>query len=183
MHAHLCICSETPKLDLATRLVVVMHDHEMRKPTASAILALNSLSNSELRIYGKQDQPLNLNQLDDPHRRLLVLFPDPSAATLSPGLLAEDKRPISLLVPDGTWRQVLNMRRHVLCLPFAETVQLPTGPCGEWTIRKTTCAHQLSTFEAIARAYGIIEFPQIQNQLEDIFRLMVSRIRFTKGLK
>lgn len=182
MHVHLCICADTPSLDLSTRLIMVMHFREMKKTTSTAILALNALRNSEVRLHGKQDQTLTLDDLDDPDRRLLVLYPDPNAETLSPTFLKQEDRPISLLVPDGTWRQVASMRRRLLRLPYAKTVRLPEGGPGEWTIRRTGGPNQLSTYEAIARAYGIIESPQVQTQLETVFRLMVDRIRHTRGL-
>lgn len=182
MPADLCICSATPRLDLATRLIMVMHSQEMRKPTSTAILALNALGNSEFRLHGDMNQALALDDLNDPDRRLLVLYPDPNAATLSASFLEKEDRPVSLLVPDGTWRQVGRMRSRVLGLPYAETVKLPPGPPSEWTIRKATDPSQLSTFEAIARAYGIIESPLVQSQLETVFRLMVQRIRYSRGL-
>ena len=182
MLTHLCICSATPRLDLATRLIMVMHYREMRKTTSTAVLAMNSLDNSEVRLHGKEHEVLNLDDLNDPSRRLLVLYPAPNAATLSPAFLAQEDRPVSLMVPDGTWRQVAHMRRRVLGLPNAETVKLPQGSPGEWTIRKTADPNQLSTCEAIARAYGILESPQVQTQLETVFRLMVQRIRQSRGL-
>jgi DTW domain-containing protein YfiP len=181
MHAELCICSATPRLDLQTRLIMVMHFREWTKPTSTAVLALNALSHSECRLHGEINQPLDLEDLHDPQRRLLVLYPDPNAVTLSTSFLKQDDRPVTLLVPDGTWRQVANMRSRLLQLPYAETVKLPNGPPGEWTIRKAAAPSQLSTYEAIARAYGIIESPPIQNQLETVFRLMVKRIRYTRG--
>ena len=182
MHTHLCICSATPRLDLATRLILVMHYREITKTTSTAVLALNALSNSEYRLHGKINQALDLDGLNDPNRRLLVLYPDANAATLSAAFLKEEDRPVSLLIPDGTWRDVRRMRRRVLALPYAQTVKLPQGPPGEWTIRKTTNPNHLSTYEAIARAYGIIESPLVQTQLETVFRLMVQRIRHTRGL-
>jgi tRNA-uridine aminocarboxypropyltransferase len=182
MPADLCICSATPRLDLATRLIMVMHSQEMRKPTSTAVLALNALGNSEFRLHGDMNQVLALDDLNDPDRRLLVLYPDPNAATLSTSFLERGDRPVSLLVPDGTWRQVGRMRGRVLGLPYAETVKLPPGPPSEWTIRKTTNPNRLSTYEAIARAYGIIESPLVQTQLETVFRLMVQRLRYSRGL-
>lgn len=183
MHAHLCICSATPKLDLATRLIMVIHYREIKKTTSTAILALNALCNSEVRLHGKLNQELDLEALNDPDRRLLVLYPDANAATLSPSLLEEENRPVSLLVPDGTWRQVARMRRNLLALPFAQTVKLPSGTPGEWTIRHAGDSNRLSTYEAIARAYGILESPSVQSQLERVFRLMVQRIRQSRGLR
>lgn len=172
-----------PRLDLATRLILIMHVRERDSITSTAALALHALTNSECRVHGKKDQPLNLDSLNDPSRRLLVLYPDPNASPLSPALLKHDERPVSLLVPDGTWRHVTRMKKYFLGLPCAETVRLPQGPPSEWTIRKTNDPYKFSTFEAIARAYGIIESPQVQNQLETFFRLMVQRVRRSRGLK
>lgn len=182
MHPHLCICPDTPRLNLATRLILVMHYREMTKITSTATLALNALVNSEYRLHGKPNHPLNLENLDDPNRRVLVLYPDANAATLSPSFLEQDTRPVSLIVPDGTWRQVARMRHYILQLPYAETVKLPQGPPGEWSLRKAESPNHLSTYEAIARACGILESPTIQTQLETVFRLMVQRIRQTRGL-
>ncbi|MFC1762113.1 DTW domain-containing protein [Planctomycetota bacterium] len=182
MHADLCICSATPRLDLVTRLIMVMHYREITKTTSTAVLALNILGNSECRLHGEINHRLDLDDLNDPDRRLLVLYPDPNAATLTTSLLEKEDRPVSLLVPDGTWRDVRRMRRRVLGLPYAKTVKLPAGPPGEWTIRKTTNPNHLSTCEAIARAYGILESPHVQIQLEAVFRLMVQRIRHSRGL-
>lgn len=183
MHADLCICSATPRLDLATRLIVVTHHREIKKTTSTVVLALNTLVNSELRLHGKINQNLDLGDLDNPDRRLLVLYPDANAATLSHSLLRGDDRPVSLLVPDGTWRQVARMRNRILELPFAQTVKLPQGRPGEWTVRKARRPDQLSTYEAVARAYGILESPHIQTQLETVFRLMVQRIHQSRGTR
>lgn len=182
MHTHLCICADMPRLDLTTRLILVMHYREIKKQTSTAVLALNTLANSEYRLHGLKHQELKLNDLDDPTRRLLVLYPDPNAVTLSPSILKSDERPVSLLIPDGSWRQVARMRHRLLSLPYAETVKLPPGPPSQWTIRKTTHSDHLSTYEAIARALGIIESPPAQHQMETIFRLMVQRTRIMRGL-
>ena len=71
MHTDLCICADTPRLDLATRLIVIMHFREIKKPTSTAVLALNSLSNSEDRLHGKQNLALPLDDLSDPNRDIL----------------------------------------------------------------------------------------------------------------
>jgi DTW domain-containing protein YfiP len=63
----------------------------------------------------------------------------------------------------------------------ARMVRLPEGPGTEWGIRREDHAQGLSTFEAIARALGIIESPAVQSGLEELFRLMVQRTLQTRG--
>lgn len=175
MHLPLCICAAIPCYDLATRLVLVMHHREQVKPTATGPLALAALPNSELRIQGRQDHPLDCSDLAVPGRRLLFLFPGDDAPVLSQELLATDQRPVTLVVPDGTWGQAARMTRRLPGLEQAAMVSLPAGPPTTWGIRREHHPQGLATFEAIARAFGILESPAVQAGLEKLFRLMVER--------
>lgn len=175
MHINLCICSSIPSYALDTRLVLVMHRREYKKPTATGPLALEVLSNSELRIHGHQDHPLDFGDLDTPERRTLLLYPGDDAPILCRSFLDRDDRPVTLVVPDGNWRQAAKMGRRLPGLEHAELVRLPEGPRTGWGIRREHHAHGLATFEAIARAIGIIESPAVQSGMEDLFRLMVQR--------
>src|SRR5512146_2076930 len=92
MHIDLCICASIPQYTLDTRLVLVMHRREHKKATATGPLALEILSNSELRIHGHQDSPLDFSDLDISGRRTLLLYPADDAPMLSRGLLDSDER-------------------------------------------------------------------------------------------
>ncbi len=175
MHADLCICRSIPHYPLSTRLVLVMHHREQIKTTATGPLALEALPNSELRIHGYQDRPLDFSDLNSPERRTILLYPGDDVPVLSGTLLDQDSRPVTLVVPDGTWRQASRMGRRLPGLEHAEMVRLPVGPLSEWGIRKEAHPHGLATFEAIARALGIIESPAVQRGMEELFRLMVKR--------
>jgi DTW domain-containing protein YfiP len=144
---------------------------------------LTALPNSELRIHGYQDQPLDMSDLDLPERRTLLLYPGEDVPVLSPEFLASDQRPVTLVVPDGTWRQASRMGRRLPGLEHAEMVALPPGPPTEWGIRREHHPQGLATFEAIARALGIIESSEVQAGLESIFRLMVHRTKQAKGVR
>ncbi|HEY6839257.1 MAG TPA: tRNA-uridine aminocarboxypropyltransferase [Geobacteraceae bacterium] len=181
MHLPLCICAAIPTYDLSTRLVLVMHRREHHKPTATGPLALEALANSEVRIHGYQDRPLDLSDLDVPHRRTLILYPGDDVPILSAQLLARDCRPVTLVVPDGSWRQAAKMGRRLPGLERAEMVRLPEGPPTAWGIRREHHEEGLATFEAIARALGIIESPGVQMGLEALFRLMVQRTLQARG--
>jgi DTW domain-containing protein YfiP len=60
-------------------------------------------------------------------------------------------------------------------------VRLPEGPDTEWGIRREYHPNGLATFEAIARALGIIESPAVQAGMEELFRLMVQRTLHSRG--
>jgi DTW domain-containing protein len=175
LHTHLCICSDIPRLDLATRLVLVMHHRELAKPTATGRLALAVLSNSELRIQGYREQPLDFQDLNTEQRRTLLLYPAEESQILSRSLLADDPRPVNLVVPDGNWRQAARMGRRLPGLEHATMVRLPAGAKTGWGIRKECHPEGLATFEAIARALGIIDSAEVQESMEALFSLMVER--------
>ncbi len=181
MHIQLCLCPTIPRYTLATRLVLVMHRREQHKPTATGPLALEALANSELRIHGHRDRPLDCSDLVTPDRRTLLLYPGDDAPVLSKSLLEQDSRPVNLVVPDGNWGQAARMGRRLPGLGHAEMVRLPEGPPTAWGIRREHHPQGLATFEAIARALGIIESPVVQSALEELFRLMVERTLQVRG--
>ena len=181
MLVDLCICQLIPRYPLATRLVLVMHYRERVKTTATGPLALAVLPNSELRIHGEQDSPLDFSDLDIPERRTLLLYPGDDVPILSRSLLDKDNRPVTLVVPDGNWRQAARMGRRLPGLGHAEMVRLPEGPRTEWGVRREPHPEGLATFEAIARAIGIIESPAVQAGMEALFRLMVQRTLDSRG--
>ncbi|GLI38103.1 DTW domain-containing protein [Geobacter hydrogenophilus] len=175
MHLERCVCPAIPRYELATRVVLVMHHREYPKPTATGPLALAALPNSEIRIHGERDSLLDLSDLATPERRILLLYPGDDVPVLSRELLERDHRPVTLVVPDGTWRQASRMGRRLPGLGHAEMVRLPEGPPTQWGIRRENHPQGLATFEAIARALGIIESPAVQAGLEELFRHMVRR--------
>lgn len=166
-----------PQLDLGTRLELVMHHRETRRTTATGPLALAVLRNGGLHVHGRRDAPLDLSHLHGEGgeaRRVLVLFPSESARPLSRSLIGEDPRPITLVVPDGSWRQAGRIAKRVPGLQHAERVTLPSGPPSRWGIRRETKAAGLATLEAIARALGVLEGADVQRQLEQLFARMVA---------
>lgn len=181
MHQEHCLCPIIPRLELETRLVLVMHQRETVKTTATGPLALAALPNSELRIHGRVDAPLDFSDLADPGRRTLLLYPAEGAALLDREFLEKDQRPVTLVVPDGNWRQAARMGRRLPGLGHAELVRLPAGEPTEWGIRNEPHPEGLATFEAIARAMGIIESARVREEMEALFRRMVRRTLQTRG--
>ena len=158
-----------------------MHHREWIKPTATGPLALSVLMNSELRIQGYREQPLDFRDLDTGERRTLLLYPGEEAQILSSAVLSADPRPVNLVVPDGNWRQAARMGRRLPGLEHATMVRLPEGAKTGWGIRRECHPEGLATFEAIARALGIIESAGVQESMEELFTLMVARTLQARG--
>lgn len=183
LHVERCLCSEIPTLSLATRIVLVMHHRETKTTTATGPLALAALPNHELHLHGVRDRPLNLHPLFEEDRRVLLLYPSEGARPLNRELIDQDQRPISLVVPDGNWRQASRAARRVPGLERAERVTLPTGQVTRWGLRRETKTDGLATFEAIARALGAIEGADVQARLEALFLEMVRRESATRSYR
>lgn len=181
MHVGDCLCSHITPQSLTTRLALVMHHREVSKASATGPLALAALTNSQLYVHGLRDERLDLNHLHEEGRRVLLLFPREGARTLDRGFVSEDSRPVTLVVPDGNWRQASRAGKRIPGLERAEAVTLPAGPPTRWGLRRETHALGLATFEAIARAMGELESPRVRAQLESLFDRMVATTRATRG--
>ncbi len=160
-----------------------MHYREWKKPTASGALALQALPNHQLTIHGAEGTTTDLRESFDPAFRQLLLYPADDARVLSSALLAEDKRPVELIVPDGTWGQAKRMAKRIPGLDAVEKVVLPAGSPTEWGLREEPKLDGLATFEAIARALGVLESEAVQLRLETLFRHMVSTVVGIRGVK
>jgi DTW domain-containing protein YfiP len=181
MHTALCLCAEVPQLELATRVVLIMHHREVSKTTATGPLALQALPGSSLCVHGEQDALLDLSAEHVPGRRVMLLFPREDAKPLTPELLAQDPRPVTLLVPDGNWRQASRAAKRIPGLAQAECVVLAPGPPTRYRLRQEPKEGGLATFEAIARALGVLESVAVQQQLEALFERMVAATLSTRA--
>lgn len=180
LHPSICMCEHLPRLDLQTRLTVVMHFVEVNKTTNTGSLALGCLQNSRLSIFkGSNDEPDP--PIFDEGEEPLLLFPSVTAVSLDQW--EPTGKPVRLIVPDGTWRQASKIRRRRKDLVSLRCVTLPPGPPTIYKLRNNPAENTVSTMEAIARAMGVLEGPQVQEQLEAAFTMMMDRFLWMKGKK
>ncbi|MBC8133112.1 MAG: DTW domain-containing protein, partial [Deltaproteobacteria bacterium] len=112
LHASLCLCPLIPCLETRTRLVLIIHRREDRKPTNTGRLATQCLPNSEVIVRG--DAESHLADVPAPWTAAaqpLLLFPAADAIPLA--RFASSTRPVTLVVPDGTWRQASKVRHRI----------------------------------------------------------------------
>lgn len=181
MRCLLCLCPIIPRVVVQTRLIVIMHHKETRLTTNTARLALLALPNSELRLRGDKVQPMSDQGLIKAGHEPLLLYPSDDAVELTPAFAAQLNRPAALIVPDGSWRQASKVASRVPALTGVTRVKLVPGRPTEYRLRRETKQDGLATFEAIARALGVLEGPAVQTELEAVFRAMVERTLWSRG--
>lgn len=179
LHTPLCLCDALEPLPVDTRVVVVQHATERGRSSNSGRLVPLTLAGGELRVRGLRHTPFESAGLHDPARRTLMLYPIPGAPVLA--LDPDDPRPVTLLVPDGNWRQARRLVQREPALRRADKVRLPPGPPSRYRLRSHPDPARISTYEAVARALGILEGPELQARLERWFDMFVERTLWTRG--
>jgi DTW domain-containing protein YfiP len=178
MHESLCVCALIPRVETRTRLVLVIHRIEVRKTTNTGALAAKCLPNSEVLIRGYKDRPeppLTWPEGSQP----VLLFPFEDAQPLE--RFAGGDKPVTLIVPDGNWRQASKVRNRVAGLKDVPCVSIPAGDRTEYRLREELREEGLATIEAIARAMAVLEGKHVEDALLFIFRAMVERTLWSRG--
>lgn len=154
-----------------------MDERESYQTTNTSHLAPLVLATAQLHVRNRHDRSDITQQLNAPH--LWMLYPGPEAETLAP---PSDGHPVTLVVPDGTWRSTSRMIRRAPGLAPLPRVQLPPGPPARRWLRRPPNRQAVSTLEAIARAVAILEGdPQWEKELMRLLHTMIDRHLWSKG--
>ena len=172
-----CICALVPSLAPRTRLALIIHYREARKPTNTGLLAARALAGSTVATIGDREQPLAL-PIVRPGERGVLLFPADDAVPIT------DVEADVLVVPDGNWRQAGKLRARVPGLAALPCAFLPDAPPTTYRLRAEPRAGGLATIEAIAHALRVLEGeggPAIADALLALLRVMVDRTLASRG--
>ena len=178
MHASLCVCALVPTIPTRTRLMLVIHRVEARKPSNTGKLATLCLPNSEIVVRGHEGAPTAQYEAP-PDTQPLFLFPHEGAVPLAH--FATCEKPVTLIVPDGTWRQASKVRNRVPGFRNVPCVSLSHDEPSIYRLRFEAHSHGLATIEAVARAMGILEGMPVRREIEHVFRVMVERTLWSRG--
>ena len=180
MLSGLCVCAliPSPRLATRTRVVLFIHRYEDRKPTNTGRLALECLENSQIFVRGHEASPSPPFEAE-PGSAPLFLFPHPGATPLAD--YAQSTQPVTLIVPDGSWRQASKVRNRVPGLRNVPCVWLPKDTRSVYRLRHEAHETGLATIEAIARAMDILEGVHVRGVLERVFLAMVERTLWSRG--
>lgn len=181
LHASLCICGLIPQLRPRSRLALLVHYREARKPTNTGQLAARCLDRSRVCLVGDREHPLP-SALWEENELPLLLYPDADAVPLAQ--FADCQSPVVLIVPDGNWRQAGKMRKRVPGLANVQCVTLPETEPTSYRLRSEPRSGGLATLEAIAHAMRILEGQggeAIASAMLAVFRVMVERTLWLRG--
>jgi DTW domain-containing protein len=127
-------------------------------------------------LHGLQNQTLDSEGIDPISPSTLVLFPGKGAHLLTREHAATLARPLTLLVPDGSWSQAKKMMRRIPMLCQAHPVSLGASRLNSKCLRRNAHADRMSTFEAIAQALGILESHETEMHLLEFFHKVLDRM-------
>jgi DTW domain-containing protein len=171
---HVCLCAAIPRLDNATRVVIVRHHLERHRSSNSGRLAHLALANSEIVEHGGRDGPASLPPLDGAY----LLYP-----LGEPALTVPQPRPKQLFVLDATWSQARRMYRKLAGVRGLPVLHVPDdGSRVVARLRAAPAPGMVSTLEAIARALRLLDGDAIAAPLEQLYDLAVERARVTGRL-
>jgi DTW domain-containing protein YfiP len=182
LHTDLCACALLVPMPSRTQLVLVTHVCEMRKPTNTGRLAVACIEGARLLERGRREgAPTSIPC--EPDSRLLLLYPAPGATPLDEWNAEQpaNGNRVTLVVPDGTWRQTKRVRYRIPGLANVPLVCLPAGLPSLYHLRHTRAAQQLATLEAIAHALRILDGSEIADRLLYIFQVVVDRALWSNG--
>jgi DTW domain-containing protein YfiP len=117
--------------------------------------------------------------LSSEKRNPFFLFPSETALPLTRenlNLVFKNDLPFSMIVPDGSWRQAQKVYKREKDFQTLALFKIPeTSTLSQYHLRKEPRPDGLATFEAIAKAIGIIEGPNIEEKLLGFFKEFVRR--------
>ena len=178
-----CLCDSIPRVELKTRVCLIIHHRELSRSSNTGLLALRALANCDLRVRGETGAPLDLSDVLTPTYRTLFLFPAPNAMELDRELVVQDSRPVQLIVPDGTWRQASKVYARHSELRSVPRVKIGAARRPGFTLRRQHRPEGMATLQAIAHALGVIEGEHIKAQLLRLYRVKLARSLEGRGLR
>lgn len=167
----MCYCRALPRIDTATRVVILQHPRERDMPIGTARMASLCLPGAELHVGIRWSGERLAGALGDPARPPILLHPGPGARDI---LRDPPRGPVTLIVVDGTWSQARTVVRDNPVLQALPRYAFATPEPSHYRIRREPRAEYVSTIEAVMHVLGALEGdPARFRSLLDPLRAMV----------
>jgi len=173
VHKDNCFCEKIDKINLKTKVSILVFCKEVFLPSNTAHLSIKSLENSEEFQRGRLGKELLPSFVDSEHYQPLYLFPTENAVELTPEYLKQFKKPINLIVPDGTWRQAKKVHRREPLLKDIPHVKITPCQKSIYPLRRQKYEFGLCTHEAVAYALEILEGPKVKEFMMKNLKILI----------
>ncbi len=151
----MCYCPLLPRLETATRVVILQHRRERDMAIGTARMASLSLPQAELHVgVDWTDSAPLARALSDPERPPVLLYPGPHARDI---LREPPVGPVTLVVVDGTWAQARSVVRDNPILNALPRYAFSAPEPSRYRIRREPRAEYCSTIEALMHVLGVLE--------------------------
>jgi DTW domain-containing protein len=177
-----CLCDVIPRIELKTKVCLVIHHREMSRSSNTGLLAIRALVNSEVRVRGEHREALDLKELLTGQYRSFLFYPSADAVELDQVLVMQEPTPIQLLVPDGTWRQARKIHSRHPELSDLPRVKISTPNSSIYQLRVQSRPERMATLQAIAHGLGIIEGDSVRAQLMKLYQAKIERTLRGRGI-
>ena len=81
-----CLCDAVPRIELKTKICLVIHHRELSRRSNTGLLAIRALVNSEVRVRGERREALDLKDLLTGQYRSFLFYPSADAVELDPSV-------------------------------------------------------------------------------------------------
>src|SRR5439155_15074698 len=178
----LCLCDAVPRIELRTKICLIIHHRELSRSSNTGLLAIRALVNSEVRIRGGGRVPLDLKDVLSSQYRTFLFYPTNDAVELDKALVMQEHTPIQLIVPDGTWRQARKIHSRHPELKDLPRVKISTPNNSAFQLRAQSRPEGMATLQAIAHGLGVIEGDLVGAQLMKLYHAKIERTLIARGL-
>jgi DTW domain-containing protein YfiP len=181
-----CVCDALPPVETRLAVNVLIHRHEVGKPSSTGMLVTRAVRGAVSHTYQHVSPYFSAAGFPadarDPGRELWILHPSggPLPAARAPGA-APGGGGVQILLLDGTWRQAGDMLRSVEGL--GRCVRLPDAaaePSRYW-LRDQSAPGHLCTAEALVHVLEAGGEPDAARRLRLHFELHVYATLLARG--
>lgn len=187
----LCVCAVLPRVQTITRVVILRHAFERKRPSNTARILCAMLPDCRLLEVGVPGEPLSADMVAESigDTRAAVLFPSSEAERITKNIFQRDElfppsalpNTRTLILLDGTWGQAGRMNRRTPGLADLPRVCLPVGTISEMFLRKNIKENHVSTAETLLLALDILEETHATALLREGYSEFIERARFQTG--
>lgn len=184
LQVDLCACALAPQINIRTHVLLLMHTKEWRRSSNTGHLLRLSTSLVKIHIHGREGELADARDwIDERTTRPVVLYPSDTSVKLTREMSAPpgDKRPLTLIVPDGTWSQARHIVKRVKGLNAFQHVVLPRPAEIMQRPRKNVFDDRMSTYEALAQALSVLEDDALEARLQAFYRQIAARMLCMRG--